>query len=449
MKIPFAQSYYERAQGGLPPLRVVNMIAERSPAEENGIVLQSRRGLSDRNLTMGSGPVRQLFKGDLVVGSALFGVSGESLYREAANLGAIAGSGFVSMAGYQNVLFINAGGLIYTWDGTTLASVAFPDDADVQHIVVGASRIIAIRKDTGSFYWSDPLDDEIGALSFATAESVPDRSLQLLFIDDILIVFGAETVEFWLNTDDALLPFQPLEGRVIEKGIRATGCAAKIGSSFAWVTNDNTVCLADENTIISDEGLQARIMASATARLFNFTLGGNEMLALRLDDETQVYNPRSGAWSIFESHGLDNWQAQCFAGGVFGSATDGRTLEWGSGFTELGGVMERRFPAGFAIESGGVQIANLQLRCNTGQTGYATGQYAEPVVEMRQTRDGGRTWGSWTGRSLGQVGDYRRQVRWNACGMASRPGFLAEFRVTDPVDFRVSAVLVNEGHGGR
>ena len=68
---------------------------------------------------------------------------------------------------------------------------------------------------------------------------------------------------------------------------------------------------------------------------------------------------------------------------------------------------------------------------------------------MRVSRDAGQTWGSWKRRGLGEQGKYRKRVQWRAVGMASRPGFLGEFRVTDPVPLRVSSALINETYGGR
>lgn len=447
--LQFGISSYERGRGDLPELPVINQFAEEAPTEGTGVVLQSRPGLSDRAANMGAGPVEQLFQRDLVLSSALFGVSGGILYRATTSLGTIAGSGPVSMAGYETALFITAGSTLYLWNGTALSTVAFPDSASVAHIAVGASRLLCVRKNTGKLYWSDSLETNIDALDFATAESAPDRLLHILFIDDTAILFGAETIEFWPNTTDASLPFQPLEGRVIEKGIRATGCAVGIGPTFAWVTNQNQVCLTDENTIISNPGLEEKIKASVGCRLFTFTLGGIEFLALRIDNETHVWSWRSRMWSEFASYGQDNWTPQCFAGGVFGSAINGKTLEWGAAHLDVGGVLERRFRAGHPLDSGGVMIDNVQLRCNVGQTPYLTGDYDEPVVEMRLSRDAGQTWGDWRATALGAQANYRTRVQWRACGMASQPGFLAEFRVTAPVPFRVSEVLINEPWGGR
>lgn len=447
--IPFATSSYERARGDLPSLPVINMFIEESPTEKNGYVLQSRPGLEDRAQALGDGPVRQLFRRDLVLGTALFGVAGNNLYRNGVLVGAIDGSGPVSMAGYGNFLFVNAGGRLWGYDGTTLSPVAFPDGALVSKIVIAGSRLVAIRKDTGQFYWTQPLGTTIDALAFATAENQPDRLLDMLFANGILLLFGAETVEYWpLNTDPDL-PFQVLPGQVIQKGIRTTGCATLIGSTFAWVTNQNRICLANEETVISNNGLQERIAASASVSLFTFALGGNEYVCLRIDGETQVYDVRSQKWSEFKSHGEDNWIPQCFSDGVFGSSIDGRTMRWGAGWFDLGEVLERRIRAGMVIDSGGTVISNVQIRTNVGQTPFLEGDYENPEIEMRMSKNNGHQWLDWRSTGLGKRGDFRKRIQWRSLGMASRPSLLLEFRVTDPVSLRVSDVLVNEPSGGR
>lgn len=446
-QLQFGLSSYERTEGDLPGLPVINQYGEDTASE--GIVLQSRPGLSDRSADMGSGPVEQLFLRDLVLSSALYGVSGGLLYNGTTAIGAISGSGFCSIAGNEIGLMATKGSSLYFYDGTTLAPVAFPDSADVAHVSVGGSRYWMVRKDTGKIYWTSALASTVDALDFATAESLPDRALQTLWIDGSLIIFGSESVEFWQQTGNADLPITPLINMVLEKGLKATGCACAFGSSFAFVTNDNQVCLQNENNIVSNAGLEARIAASSECRLFPFQLGGDEFLCLRLDTETQVYNRRTGLWSEFQSYGQANWLPQCFAAGVFGSGVDGKTYEWGSDYTDAGGVLERRFRAGFPLNSGGLNVTNLQLRANAGQTPFLTGDYAAPQVEMRVSRDGGQTWGAWRAAELGAQGDYRQLTQWRALGLASRPGFLCEFRCTDPVPFRASAALINENWGGR
>lgn len=448
MRLPFVLSAHERDRGNFPELPCLNMVAEPAPSEDADFALVSRAGLGDRSEDMGAGPVEALFQRDQAAGGGLFGVSGGALYSGTTSLGVIAGTGPVSIVGWEDALFVNAGAGIYYWDTATLTTIAFPDGADVAKIAVGASRLVAIKKDTGRVYWSDPLTATIDALDFAEAESQPDRAKDLLFIDDNLIIFGAETVEIWPNTQGDP-PFRPLENAVMERGIRETGCATGIGSTFAWVTNHNEVCIQSENNIVSTLGLQAKIEASTNIRLFNFFFEGREFLCLRLDNETQVMPRDTKTWHEFTSYGYSNWLPQCFAGGVFGSAAEGKTFAWNANHTDLSGQLERRWRAGAQINGGGFPVKNLSIRANPGQTPYLTGDYVEPVCEMRVSRDAGQTWGAWRQASLGAQGEYRKKVQWRALGQASQPGFLAEFRCTDPVPLRVSDVLINEPWGGR
>ncbi len=443
-RMQFGITAFERARGDLPELPVVNMIAEDAPTEETGVVLQSRPGLIDRSATMGVGPVKALFRADGVMSGALFGVSGTRFYQETTELGAIDGAGPFFIEGYQNRMFIAGGGSLWTWEGSTFAAVPFPDEASVTKAIVAGSRLVCIRADTGQFYWTDPLGNVIDGLAFATAENQPDPLKDMLFVNDGLILFGSETVEFWSNTGNSNLPFQPLEGQVFEAGIRATGCAVEMGGSFAWVTDNHRVCLSDPNNVLSNAGLEARIQASTSVALWTLWLEGTEFLALRLDDATWIYSTRSGRWSQFASHGADNWLARCGADGVFGCGADGRTLKWGPGHIDLGGVLERRFRAGFPLVAGTLQINNLLVRTNPGDTPYLSGDYIEPVMEMRRSPNAGRTWGNWRPASMGMLGQYRTKVQWTALGMASQPGMLAEFRVTAPVDVRISDVRFNE-----
>ena len=445
-KIQFGLSSYERSRGDISELPVVNMFAEQASPE--GVVLQSRPGLVSAG-TMGPGPIHCLFKGDNVLDSALFGVSDTVLYRGSEFLGEMDGAGPFSIAGYESHLFAAGGGNLWCYDGAEFSQVAFPDGAAVVKVLIGASRLIALRADTQQYYFSGPLETEIEALDFTSAENQPDRLLDALFIDGLLILFGAETVEFHTATGEANLPFVPIQARVIERGIKEAGCAAALGPTFAWVTDKNEVCFQNETSVISNPGLEARIKASETCALFTLFIEGTEFLALRLDDETQLWCKRTGAWSEFASNGQDNWIVRTSAGNVMGSAIDGRLFEWSQGHDDAGEQLERRFRGGFPIDGASAKIDNLRLRCNIGQAVEQTGEYAEAFIEMRLSDDAGRTWGAWEAESLGKQGEYRAEPEWRALGLASYPAFLCEFRITDPVDFRVSGVMVNEPYEGR
>lgn len=447
MEMKYGISNYDRERGNFPPLPVVNMFAEKVPIEETQVILQSRPGLQNSSVVMGGGPIRGLFQVDGVLNNEIFGVSGNELYASSTLVGPIDGNDPVSIDGYESFVFVCGGSLLYGYDGVTLSPVAFPDSADTLKVVVGASRAIVIRKDTQKFYWSDPLSDNIDGLSFSSAENSPDRLRDMLYIGDTLILFGADTIEFWPSTTDTDSPFLPLKGRVFQRGIRGTGMASKFGSTFVWVTNNNEVCLSTPDNVISDLGLSRRISASTDVKVWTFFLDSIEFICVSLDDEDNVFCSASGTWSVFKSYGAVGWLPKFYVNGVFGSSVDGQLYEWTEDHADFDSILERNFRGWLPLNSGHFVINSIILRSDPGHTPFFSGDYSDPSVEMRLSKDGGFTFTPYREKSLGASGHYNLQVNWRSLGMYGYPGILADFRVTDPVPFRVSNVLVNEPFG--
>lgn len=440
-------STFERRRGDFPQLPVVNMLGENIPVEP-GNTLQSRPGLENSTISMGSEPVRELFQIDGVLSNGLFGVAGTKLFNGSTELGEIDGTENVSFCGYEDYVFVNAGQKIWSFDGSVLNDISFPDDAPVSKIAVGASRLIALRKDTGTFYWSGPLGVTIDPLDFATAENSPDKLLDLLFIADRLYLFGSETVETWPVAADQDLPFQPLPGATFPVGIKAVGCATPLGRGFAWITNYNEVCVDTPENIISDPELQVRISKSSFVHTWVFFVDDNEFLAITLDDETWVYGVRNQLWSTFKSYRQDNWVCQCYENGYFGTTIDGTLAQWSDGYADFGDILERTFNAWVPITAEPLWLANTVLRTNPGTTPFLSGEYASPVVELRTSLDGGRNWQNWQKQSLGVQGQYRAKTIWSSLGQFGYPGVLVQVRCSDPVPFRVSGLTYNEPFGG-
>lgn len=442
--LKYAVSAFDRDRGNLPKLPVVNMFVEEAASEDNP-VLQSRPGLENSGTSMGAGPVEALFQIDGVLDGSLFGVSAGHLYKGSTDLGAIDGTGPAKIAGFETRVFATSGSSLWEYNGAALSSVATPSSFEVLSLCIGTSRLIVIDKGTGQFYWSDVLSDNIDTLSFATAENSPDKLKECLFIGDTLHLFGTETVEFWpASSANPDLPYQPLVGRTFQVGIKDTGCATSFATTFAWVTNHNQICVGDAQNVVSNPGIDEKIAASASCRLWNFYLDGVEFLALTLDTETWVFSRHSSAWSTFESYDQPNWIPQCYAGDVFGSSVDGSIVQWSDDHADFGDILERRFRAGMSISNGTVPLFQVTLKTNPGQTPYLVGDYVDPSVELRTSRDGGFTFSPWKPRPMGQNGDYRKTVRWSSLGYFGMPGMILEVRVTDPVPFRVSGMSANE-----
>jgi hypothetical protein len=455
MDLAFGLSAYKRDRGNLPELPVVNMFVEKATTEPSQVALHSRPPLVQSAASVGTGVVRGIFKKDGVLNGSEFKVVGSQLFKDNVLVGTITGSGHVSMAGNEIGLAICAGQKIHFYNGTAMGDADFPDAANVAKVVTIAGRFIAIRKDTGKWYFTDVLESALvggiltfGGLSFATAENEPDKLVDICIVDDKLVLGGSSSVEFWSETGDDELPYAPIEGMVYEKGVLDTGCLTNMDNSAVFVSGDGLVYrCGNVPERLSDPGIEERLANSATASLFSWFFEGHEMLSLRLAAETLNYDAQSQQWCEFATDGEDNWAATCAAKGpIFGSGVDGKTLEFGDyDAGELGGILERRFRAGVALNGGAIRVDNIRVRCNPGQGALGT----EPVIEMRLSRDAGMTWGNWRTAKLGTQGAYRKTVEFRALGMFDHPGLLAEFRVTDNVAFRVSGVTMNEPGGGR
>lgn len=452
--LAFGTGAYARERGNLPELPVVNMFAEASPSSDKGVVLQSRPGL-ELAQTVGAGPIRGMYSRDGVFGGSLFVVSASYLFRDTAGVGGIDGVGAVSFAASPSKLMVARGLRLFEYNGSTLTPplVSDPDGLN-QHVTAVAHLAgydVALIADSNKFQFRQYTADSFDGLDFANAENEPDNLRDVLVIDDQLVFLGTETVEFWAKTGDADAPFAPIEGRVFEKGVIDTGAATRFDNSFAWIGNEKIVYIAaNVPQRISDAGIEERMAKSAKFALYTYFHEGVEYLVMRLDAGTWVYSAASRQWSEFASFDRDNWRVRCSSKGpLFGDDESGAIYRFSDDHRDVGGPLERRVRAGVPIRGGSLIAASIRATVNVGETPDLTGDYAEPVVELRSSRDAARTWDSWQPVSLGAQGQYRDLVEWRAQGMFDAPGMIVELRCSDPVPFRLSSVSVNEPVGGR
>ena len=110
--------------------------------------------------------------------------------------------------------------------------------------------------------------------------------------------------------------------------------------------------------------------------------------------------------------------------------------------------MTRIFTAGTETEAA-AYVHNPRLNCEVGTTDFLEGDYAPAQMEMRFSEDYGNTWSEWETISLGEQGDYTVRAMWYALGLFNFPAAIFQFRITDPVAFRVTSVELNAPYGGK
>ena len=452
--IAYGAGAYKKDNGNLPPLTLINMYLEASKTSEQGVALISRKGLG-LLAENGSGPINGMFCKPGTLSGDVFSISNTTLYRGTTSLGSVAaaGSGVARIAGGFGEMLLTRGSDLMRYNGTAISTPTFPDTADVRAVAFIGSLFVAVRADTsGKFYWSDPLDGSSwDALNFATAEREPDSLLDIEVLGDNIWLFGQQSIEAWAHTGDADLPFTRIEQVAMDEGIFSTGCVVPADNSLFFVSSKRLFYrLGEVPERVSDNGIEERLQASTTCRLFTSWYQGHEFIHIRLDDETLNYDCSTREFCEFQTDG-GQWIAShaAMSGKVayFGHSSTGELMGW-DGWDDMGDEMERRLS--FAQQLDGPAFLDvIRVWANAGATDLLEGQGSEPVIELRLSDDGGRTWGEWMDEDLGAQGEYRHVPEWRALGMADFPGVLGEIRVTDPVPFRLSAIKINDKGGGR
>lgn len=444
MDLPYGTSAYSRNRGNLPDLELVNMFVEQTASDRKGVILQSRKGLVEV-ADVGAGPIQAVFQKDGVFGGDRFVISGGKAYRGTTLLGDVVGTGVARIVASDIEVLFNAGGAIYSYNGTTFVDVAFLGGESARTILYTGNRFIALLANTGIWHFSAVLNGRSwNALNFATAESEPDELRDAVSLDGVLILLGAESVEFWGPTGDPLLPYTPIQQRVFEQGVIGTGCTVVVDNTFFWIGSDKiTYRNGEVPQAISDDGIVEKADASATFRLFLLIDERHKFLCQRHDTNTMVLDVTTQQWCEFRSYGRANFRA----GAGFGDDETGKIWDWGA-HIDAGGQMERLFMGGTELESPAI-FDNVRITCEVGTTPNLTGIYTDPTIEMRTSDDAGTTWSDWEAETLGAQGFYRQRVEWRCLGMFDDPGFLAQWRITDPVSFRLSGINVNAETGGR
>jgi len=475
-----AGSVLQRYPTTLPSLPLVNMFAEKAITEPKGFALVSRPPLSEVGEEYGTGPIRALYQNDGVLSNVIIALSSDDLYVDGTNEGTVPGSGAPSLAGNEiGVIVVCAGDDVKFYDGTTFRSVTFPDSAKVRKVLESQGRFVFLRDASQRYYWTKPLSNMISAgnividaLAYASAEFESDRNIDGLFYGSTLVLGGTKSIELHVPSGDENAPWTPLVGATIPFGVYDTGCMTLWNGTFAWISQDGVVMqnTGAQPAILSTPGVRQRIVdaisISGNLGLDSFFWQEQEFLRVKTGTTSGdlLLSAQTGEWCSWTSV----WSGSGFLGGpvipglaadftvpagpIFGSNLDGNLLGFdpqGIGTGELASTFTRQFRCGLPIDGGSVTFNNVVLRCSVGVGQASPTGYSAPVISMRYSRDAGQSWTSYIDVSLGADGTDRAKVEWRSLGIMDQPGFLADFKVENAVQFHVSGAYYNEPMNGR
>ena len=360
-----------------------------------------------------------LSKGWKVSGSTLYSFTSDGTQTSEAT---IAGSGLVSMAASDTLLFIVAGGNGYTYDGTTLSTLTLsftPLQVDILN-----NQFICLASN-GIVYFATA-----GTTSFDSslaASSLPDNMAGIKVFNQFLLMFGANEIEPWENTGSGDPPFELMNGAIIEDvGLAGQHALCETSQALYFlgsdkipyrVVNFQSQKLTDQNPGIN-ELFEAYTKETCFVECFKY-LGQDLILyVFPTEEKAWCYSHETGLWFELD-HDVD---AQLYQGKTFsrlfnktlvGDRQNGNIYELDSATYQNNStimVRERVFRP-MSGETVGDPRAYLQMKLMQFalETGVGIGD-DNPQLIVSYSTDGGRSFGSERWLSLGENGDYQELI---------------------------------------
>lgn len=459
--IPLLGSDFAERSGEVNSQRTVNMWPRLTkPGSKSPIVLYPAPGLTQFCITShspnrGSGTVFNSFA-YFVVGDELVQIDSNGTPLDKGTFDTTAGR--IEMKAGRDYLMIVDGTTGWTWDGTTFGEIVDVDfPADPSHVAYLYNYFVVNRGGTDEFYIS-ALEDPTSwaALDFEAASALPDNCLALAANNKDLYIFGALSLQIYYYSGNADFPFTLYTGGILDFGIAAIHSLAESSSGIFFLAT------AEEGgaAIIQMIGFQPAIISDDIswdleefstiddAYGFVYRIGGNSVYQITFPTENKTfeYIIEDKLWVERKSLNLGRYltNGHAFLGtkNIMGSYDSGTFyLLDKSVYADNGETVERiRVTQPVHSDHKQVKFNSVVVEIESG-VGLVLGQGSEPLMTMRYSDDGGKTWSSELTASMGKIGEYGIILEWFKLGLSRSRIF--EFKVTDPVKVVIIAAYAN------
>jgi hypothetical protein len=397
MKTPILGSAYVARSINAADNRMVNLFPEVIPEGGKEAAFLNRAPGLNFLQTVGTGPIRGLWAHQ-TNGSDFFVVSGNGFYKltglnaTPTLLGAVAGTGPVSIADNGTQLFIAANGPSYIYNEVTnvFAQITDPDFAGAVTVAY-LDGYFVFNQPNSQIIWVTQLLDgtSVDPLDFASAEGSPDGVVGLIADHRELWVFGTDSVEVWYDSGAADFPLQRIQGAFNEIGCVSAYTIAKMDNGLFWLGTDargqGIVYRANGYTgvRISTHAIEYAIaqygnISDAIAYTYQQEGHAFYVLTFPSGNATWVYDVATQAWH--ERAGLDNGEfmrhrsnCQCNFGGniIVGDFENGNIYTFDLDVYADNGDIQKWLRSWRALPTGQNNLKrtaqhSLQLDCETG-----------------------------------------------------------------------------------
>ena len=474
MRVPMATSAASALVLGLPAKRCHNVYPEPHPNDpEDDIALVESPGSLQRNTF--AAPVRGMWQADghasgrvLIAQGTTVSTFAPSTNTVSALTGSTAGTDRGDFAFTESEGFGLFNGGLYVSTGTAIAAVT---DAQFATLLSDAGETaftsVATMGQRGLFTYGPRfgftavLDmDDVTALSYYTAESSPDNLIAGRVVGELYYLFGTQTIEPWAQTGDSDDPFALQPGMTQQVGCMCRDGIVRADNTLFFIDNaGNPRRLAQGSSPIlnpKDPWVTTLLKAAGAANIRGMVYedSAHVFVIWRMPTACVVYDVLMQEWHTRDTNETDTWRwtsmvtagTRVFVGddaGQFDELSRDYTSESMADASTMGTEIVREFTAYLPVKAGRMAVKTARLDSAKG-VGAATGQGSAPVIAMRQSRDAGNTWSSWSSRTLGAQGVYDARSIWRRRGRAKDKGLVFQFLKSDPVKCAYLGVRVNE-----
>jgi hypothetical protein len=450
--------------------RCVNLFPEINPPDApSQTTFYGTPGYTLWSTIPGSGPVRGAYVSS---NGILFAVRGATLYRynggswvESGTLGSTAGR-VVATDNGTNAVFVDGSTTAPTVNLTDFTQGAMSGDgwygADFCYFLNG--RIVFNKPDTQQFYWTGLYELTLDPLDFASAEGSPDAIVSMLVDHAELWFWGPQSLEIFYDSGDQDQPYQRVQGAFNEVGCVAPHSINRLDNTIYWLGRDrnggNIVFRASnyQPQRVSTHAIEQEFDTySRTDDAFSWTYQQEGhtfyVLVFPTASKTWVFDVATGLWherayrqddgSLIRHRG--NCHAYFDAKHLIGDFENGNIYQLSMNVYQDNGDEIVRFKDS-PHNSQGVRMFYSRLRIDC-QVGVGDEAGSEPNVWIQWSDDGGVSWSSSVIRSLGKLGESRKQVNVTRLGSGQDRIFRLGTSANAPIAFNGAFVNAVPGVG--
>lgn len=463
-----AFEHWGREQAGEAEKVLVNLYAEESRAnpkrDKRLVTTPGTMDADPGNVIQGN--IRALAQEDAFASGSLLVLDGTTLRTRTTGgtwgtiSGTVSGTDRADVAISQTELAILSGGTIYVSDGSTIAAATDADfPSGVTSVAVKSQRLMLTATD-GKFWYSDVLDfDNITGLNFYTAEGAPDNLVAVRVWAELALMFGTRTLEMWYSEpSNANDPFSR-SSSVVPVGCKARDTIAITNVGPVWVDPENNVVrlTGADAPVISPPWL-SRLIAAETANdliAASYRADGKEWYVLNGLNFCACLDLQSGLWHLRKTNGSATWAwvrilnaggkqyVSKRSGAAFMELSRNYPTDEQADANTAGTDIVREWTAHIPHGSGRPVLGTVILESTKGKA-LASGDGADPVVQMRISTDNGNSWTAFRDRKTGATGVYDQRTVWHRNGRGRRPQTVLHFKHSEPVKFSVDGVTWGE-----